>query len=192
MRAGVPVAAEIRYFLRSGKLLAREKVNYRKNVYAPDLVFSDERDGRQESTSKLAQEFTLLMRATSKGPPETQVLKHTDSDFAALTIPGLPQFIEQHWDRFMQNEKIIFYCVFPIQKKLLRMRAKLDRVTTHGKLPAIVIRLQPDNFVYRWFSDPVYLTFLQKNKKLVRYQGLHYIRDPRTGGGSIVDLTFSW
>lgn len=192
MQADSPLTAEIRYYLRGGKPLAREVINYRADTYAPDLVFTDAWDGRRETVQKHTQGFTLSVQASAKSPTETQRLDYSDTDYSALTIPGLPQFVEQHWNRFVAGEKIVFFCVFPVQKKLLRMRARLDHMTRVGKFPAMVVRMQPDNFVYRWFSDPVYLTFLLKNKRLVRYQGLHYIRDPRTGGGSIVDLTFSW
>lgn len=192
IQAGMPVAAEIRYSLRGGKLLAKENIDYRTDKNAPDVTFTDYRDGRRENIQKSAQGFRLTTQSAAKAPPETQTLDHTNTDFEALTIPGLPQFFEQHWNKLNGSEKTVFYCVFPIQKKLLRMRAQFDRRTTHGRAEAVIFRLQPDNFVYRWFSEPVYLTFLLKTRKLVRYQGLHYIRDPRTGGGSIVDLTFSW
>jgi len=191
-RHGKPVTAEITYRLPQGKVLAREKINFRKDDKAPDLVLVDERDGRREMIERVADGFQLLMQANGKTPPELTRLPFNDSDMAALTIPGLPQYIRENWTKIMAGERLIFYCAFPSQKKLLRLRAQLDSRLKPGKNEAVVIRMQPDNFVYRWFSTPVYLTIRVRDKKLIRYQGLHYLRDPRTGGGSIVDLTFSW
>jgi hypothetical protein len=49
-----------------------------------------------------------------------------------------------------------------------------------------------------WYS-PVSLVFAagssdnpEKNGRLLRYEGLHYVRNPETGHGTIVDLTFHW
>lgn len=190
-RQGKPVTAEITYKLPGGKVLAREKINFRKDSEAPDLSLSDERDGRREMIERTPAGFNLLMQETAKTPPELTRLKHT-ADEAALTIPGLPQYIERQWTKIQSGEKLIFYCAFPAQKKLLRLRVQLVKTLKYKKKDAVLLKLQPDNFVYRWFSEPVFMTVLVADKRLVRYQGLHYLRDPRTGGGSVVDLTFSW
>lgn len=187
-----PVSAQIRYRLPNGKYFARETINYRKDRFSPDLVFMDDRDGRREMIEKTASGYNLLYQDSAKGTPESHRLKHSDTDSTALTVPGLPQFMEQQWSRYLAGEKVVFYCVFPLQRKLLRLRSQLERNLTYKKMPAILVRMQPENFVYRWFSDPVFLTFHAKTHRLLRYQGLHYIRDPRSGGGSIVDLTFEW
>ncbi len=187
-----PVSAQIRYRLPNGKYFARETINYRKDRFSPDLVFTDDRDGRREMIEKTVAGYNLLYQDSAKGTPESHRLKHGDSETTALTVPGLPQFIEQQWPRYVAGEQVVFYCVFPLQRKLLRLRSQVERNLTYKKLPAVLVRMQPQNFVYRWFSDPVFLTFHAKTRRLLRYQGLHYIRDPRSGGGSIVDLTFEW
>jgi len=189
---GKLVSAQIRYLLPNGKLFARETINYRKDRFSPDLAFIDDRDGRREMIEKTVSGFNLLFQDSAKGTPDAHRLKHNDGAIVALTVPGLPPFIEHNWKAFTAGEKIVFFCVFPLQRKLVRLRAQLEKTITFRKQPALLMRMQPENFVYRWFSDPVYLTFLVKSKRLVRYQGLHYVRDPRTGGGSIVDLTFVW
>ncbi len=187
-----PVSAQIRYRLPNGKYFARETINYRKDRFSPDLVFMDDRDGRREMIEKTPSGYNLLFQDSAKGMPESHRLRHGDTETMALTVPGLPQFIEQNWNRYTAGEKVVFHCVFPLQRKLLRLRSRVERNFTYKKSPAVLIRMQPENFVYRWFSDPVFLTFHAKTHRLLRYQGLHYIRDPRSGGGSIVDLTFEW
>jgi|GEM_PF-3040813 len=192
LKGNIPISAQIRYRLPGGKIFARETINYRKDRFSPDLVFFDDRDGRREMIEKTATGYNLLYQDSGKGTPESHRLKHGDGDTTALTVPGLPQFIDQQWSRYVAGEKVVFYCVFPLQRKLIRLRSKVERNLTYKKSPAVLIRMQPENFVYRWFSDPVFLTFHVKTHRLLRYQGLHYIRDPRSGGGSIVDLTFEW
>lgn len=187
-----PVSAHIRYRLPNGKAFARETINFRKDRFSPDLAFIDDRDGRREMIEKTASGYNLLYQDSAKGTPESHRLKHGDADTTALTVPGLPQFIDREWSRFIAGEKVIFYCVFPLQRKLLRLRSQVEHNLTYKKSPAVLIRMQSENFVYRWFSDPVFLTFHAKTHRLLRYQGLHYIRDPRSGGGSIVDLSFEW
>lgn len=190
-RNGKPILAEITYRLPQGKVFAREKINFRKSTISPDLSLSDERDGRREMVEHTTAGFNLLMQENAKAVPEFMRLKHDESQ-EAITIPGMPQFISQNWDKIIAGDRIIFYCAFPAQKKLLRLRAQFTGPVKYAKQEAILLRLQPDNFVYRWFSEPVYLTIRKADRRLLRYQGLHYIRDPRTGGGSIIDLTFSW
>lgn len=191
VRNGKPVYAEITYRLPQGKVFAREKINFRKSTVSPDFSLSDERDGRREMVEHGSAGFNLLMQENAKAAPEFIRLQHSQSE-TAITIPGIPQFISQNWEKVTAGEKTIFYCAFPAQKKLLRLRAQYTGTVKYGRHEAISLRLQPDNFVYRWFSEPVYLTIRKSDRRLLRYQGLHYIRDPRTGGGSIVDLTFSW
>jgi hypothetical protein len=186
-----PVTAEIIYRLPSGKIFAREKINFRKNAQSPDLSLSDERDGRREMIERTANGFSILMQETGKATPEFTRLKHSDSE-NALTIPGLPEYVTANWAKIISGERLVFYCAFPAQKKLLRLRAESAGQIKYAKTEALLLKLQPDNFAYRWFSKPVYLTIRTRDKKLLRYQGLHYIRNPQTGGGSIVDLTFNW
>lgn len=192
LTAGKPVSAQIRYKLPNGKVFARESINFRKDRFSPDLVFTDERDGRREMIEKTPTGFNLLFQDSAKGMPEAHHLRHGDGAIPALSVPGLPQFVEENWQRVLAGEKIVFYCVFPLQRKLVRLRAQLEQKGTYRKTAVVILRVQPENFVYRWFSEPVYLTFSLKNKRLMRYQGLHYVRDPRTGGGSVVDLQFEW
>ncbi len=189
---GKLISAEITYRLPNGKILGREKINFRKNAKSPDLSLSDERDGRREMIERTGAGFNILMQDNKKATPEFTRLNHNDQDHEALTIPGMPQYIAENWNKILSGERLIFFCAFPAQKKLLRLRVQFVHKFKYGKTDAVLLRIQPDNFVYRWFSDPVFLTFRLRDQKLLRYQGLHYIRDGKTGGGSILDLAFEW
>lgn len=186
------VSAEIVYRTAKGKVFAKEKINYRKDKVSPDILFIDERDGRREMVERGDSVFTIVTQESKTAAPAFTKVKLPGSDYAALTIPGLPGFLTENFRDKPVDTRIIFYCVFPLEKKLLRLRATNEATIKYRGQEALRLRLQPDNFVYRWFSDPVRLTINRKSGRLLRYEGLHYIRDPRSGHGSIVDLSFTW
>ena len=122
----------------------------------------------------------------------TSLVNMPDNEHVGLTIPGIPRHLANIFADQPAETKHVFYCLFPQEKKLLRLRATLEATLKNRGKESLRVRLQPDNFVYRWFSEPVRVTIQKKSGRMLRYEGLHYIRDPQTGHGSIVDLTFGW
>lgn len=186
------VSAEITYRDARGRVFGREKINFRKDQKSPDVLFQDLRDGRREMIEKDNGGYSIILQDSAKAAPQFARLAGPGGDETALTMPGLPVFLGEKMASLPAGEKFTFYCIFPHERKMLKLRATLEAVVQYQRRDAMRIRVQPQNFVYRWFSEPVFLTIVKKGNRLVRYQGLHYVRDPETGHGSIVDLTFSW
>ncbi len=153
---------------------------------------TDNRDGRREIIERASGHFLLVTQENSKTAAMTSLINFADSDLSSLTVPGIPRYLINELGEKPVNTRHVFYCLFGQEKKLLRLRATVESALKYRGKDALRIRLQPDNFVYRWFSEPVRVTLQKKTGRMLRYEGLHYIRDPRSGHGSIVDLTFSW
>lgn len=184
--------ADIVYRDNKGKVFARETIRYRKDQLAPNVTLTDSSDGRREIVERTAGHFLLVTQVNSNAAAMTTLVNFADADYATLTLPGIPRYlIAQMGDKPVETRHV-FYCLFVQEKKLLRLRATVEAALKYRGKDALRIRLQPDNFVYRWFSEPVRVTLQKKTGRMLRYEGLHYIRDPRSGHGSIVDVTFSW
>lgn len=184
--------ADIAYRDPKGKTFARENIRYRKDQLAPNVTLNDSSDGRREIIERAAGHFLLVIRENLKSPAMTTLVNANESDHSMLTLPGIPRYLIAQLGEKPPETRHVFYCLFPQEKKLLRLRATLESTLRYRGKEALRIRLQPDNFVYRWFSEPVRVTLQKKTGRMLRYEGLHYIRDPRSGHGSIVDLTFNW
>ncbi len=191
-RASRPVNAEIVYRNAKGRIFAREKLTYRRDRISPDVTLNDNRDGRRETVERNPPHFIVTTQESAKAPIVISTVNLPDAEYAGLTIPAIPRYLSETFADKPADTRHIFYCLFPQEKKLLRLRATLEAFVKYRGREALRLRVQPDNFVYRWFSDPVRLTISKKSGRMLRYEGLHYIRDPQTGHGSIVDLSFAW
>lgn len=186
------MSAEIVYRAAKGKVLAKEKINFRKDALAPDVFFEDLRDGRREMVAREGKTFSVILQDSAKAAPEFVRLQHPGDDEKVLTMPGLPAYLATTLEQMPAESRLTFRVIFPQQRKLLKLRATLEGTTKYQRREAWRVRLQPENFVYRWFSQPVFLTIQKKTGRLLRYEGLHYLRNPETGQGTVVDLVFSW
>ncbi len=184
--------ADIVYRDNKGRVFARENIRYRKDQLTPNVTLNDQSDGRREIIERAAGHFLLVIRENTKAAAMTTLVNIADADYATLTLPGIPRYLIAQLGEKPVDTRHVFYCLFAQEKKLLRLRATVESTSKYRGKDAVRIRLQPDNFVYRWFSEPVRVTLQKKTGRMLRYEGLHYIRDPRTGHGSIVDLSFSW
>ncbi|HNL09620.1 MAG TPA: hypothetical protein PKM44_03850 [Turneriella sp.] len=191
-RKGVPVSAEIVYRTARGKVFAKEKINFRKDALAPDVLFQDLRDGRREMVEREGNHFSVIIQDSAKAEPEFARLQHPGEDEQVLTMPGLPAYLATTMEQMPVESRLTFRVLFPQERKMLKLRAILEANTRYQRREALRVRVQPQNFVYRWFSQPVFLTIQKKNGRLLRYEGLHYVRNPENGHGTIVDLVFSW
>ncbi|GAB4431134.1 MAG: hypothetical protein OHK0011_13970 [Turneriella sp.] len=191
-RNGAPVSAEIVYRSAKGKAFAREKINFRKDALAPDVLFQDLRDGRREMVEREGNLFSVIVQDSARAAPEFARLQHPGEDEQVLTLPGLPAYLAKTLQRMPADSRLSFRVLFPQERKMLKLRATLEASVRYQRREALRVRVQPQNFVYRWFSKPVFLTIQKNNGRLLRYEGLHYVRNPETGHGTIVDLVFSW
>jgi hypothetical protein len=186
------VRTDIVYRDAKGKMFARESIRYRKDQLAPNVTLTDSTDGRREIIERTAGHFLLVTQDNAKSAAMTTLVNFAEADFATLTLPGIPRYLIAQMGDKPVDTRHVFYCLFVQEKKLLRLRATVEAALKYRGKEALRIRLQPDNFVYRWFSEPVRVTLQKKTGRMLRYEGLHYVRDPRSGHGSIVDVTFSW
>lgn len=191
-RKGAPVSAEIVYRTPKGKIFAKEKINFRKDALAPDVLFQDLRDGRREMVEREGNYFSVIVQDSAKAAPEFARLQHPGEDEKVLTMPGLPAYLATTMEQMPVDSRLTFRVLFPQERKMLKLRATLEASIRYQRREAVRVRVQPQNFVYRWFSQPVFLTIQKKTGRLLRYEGLHYVRNPESGHGTIVDLVFSW
>ncbi|MFZ5629571.1 MAG: hypothetical protein ACOY5B_10615 [Spirochaetota bacterium] len=191
-RKGSPVSAEIVYRTAKGKIFAKEKINFRKDTLAPDVLFQDLRDGRREMVEREGNFFSVIVQDSAKAAPEFARLQHPGEDEKVLTMPGLPAYLATTMEQMPVESRLTFRVLFPQERKILKLRATLEGISKYQRREALRVRVQPQNFVYRWFSQPVFLTIQKKTGRLLRYEGLHYVRNPESGHGTIVDLVFSW
>lgn len=191
-RKGLAVSAEIVYRTARGKIFAREKINFRKDALAPDVLFQDLRDGRREMVEREGNTFLVITQDSARAAPGFSRLQHPGDGETVLTLPGLPAYLVKTMAQMPVESRLSFRVLFPQERRMLKLRATLEANVRYQRRDALRVRVQPHNFVYRWFSQPVFLTIQKNNGRLLRYEGLHYVRNPETGHGAIVDQVFSW
>ena len=157
MRKDSPVSAEIVYRTAKGKTFAKEKINFRKDALAPDVLFQDLRDGRREMVEREGNAFAIIVQDSAKAAPEFARLQHPGDDEKVLTMPGLSAYLSGAMAQLPPDSRLTFRVLFPQERKMLKLQATLEGNITYQRREALRVRVQPQNFVYRWFSQPVFL-----------------------------------
>jgi hypothetical protein len=155
---GLILSAESEFRDVAGNVYTRQKVEVKKSSVAPDYTLHDLRDGHREAVRHTGAGYEILFKADAK---------------AAETLPGFSNFVVTHWDALIAGKAMYFYLILPTQRDYYRFRLIRDSATA-GQ---VRFRIELENFVLRMFVDAIRISFDIGKKRLVGYEGIHFVRD---------------
>lgn len=161
----------------AGKIMTRQKIRVRDFPAAPDYSLEDLRDGHREGVTHGASGFEIFFKKDAAAPEEKIPLAIPQGEIPTVTFPGFSNFVQQNWDALMAGKPVYFYLVVPTQRDYYRFRLVKDAVTGEGDNQKVHFRIELGNFLLRIFVDAIRISFDVRQRRLVRYEGIHFIRD---------------
>jgi hypothetical protein len=160
-----------------GKVFTRQKINVHNHPAAPDYALEDLRDGHREGVTRSASGYEIFFKKDAAAPEEKIRLNIPEGEIPAVTFPGFSNFVRQNWDTLVAAKPVYFYLILPTQRDYYRFRLVKDAVTGEGDNQTVHFRIELGNFLLRIFVDVIRISFDVRLKRLVRYEGIHFIRD---------------
>lgn len=174
---GYLISSEIEFAGIDGKVYTRQKINAKKSPYAPDYTLEDLRDGHLEAVFFNGATYEILFKDNAAAPGEKVTLRIPGNEIATVTFPGFSNFALKHWDILSRGEAVFFYLIVPTQRDFYRFRLVRDSITGSGISQRVHFRIELVNLVLRMFVDPIRISFDVSGRRMVRYEGIHFVRD---------------
>lgn len=176
-RGGYLRSAEIEFKGNDGKVYTRQKIRVNQFLPAPDYLLEDLRDGHSEGVLHNGTTFEIFFKNNAAAPGEKIRLRIPTGGIPVVTFPGFANFVLQHWDALLRGEAVYFYLIVPTQRDFYRFRLLRDTSPGLAGGDKVHFRIELQNIVLRLFVDPIRISFDVKKKRLVQYEGIHFVRD---------------
>lgn len=190
-RDGYLHSAELEFAGTDGKVYTRQKIRVNRFPAAPDYLLEDLRDGHSEGVMHNGATFEIFFKDSAAAISEKITLRMPQNETPVVTFPGFANFLLQHWDILLRGEPVYFYLIVPTQRDFYRFR--LLRDAAHGSADGnkVYFRIELQNIVLRMFVDPIRISFDTGKKRLVSYEGIHFVRDLPKFLGRKLRVTYS-
>lgn len=139
----------------------------------PELVFENLRFGGKTSVALTAEEVVIERQA---GQTLEQARLDRPSGMAVADA-GFDRMVQQHWERLIADQTVRFEFLALTRGKWVSFRIK----AIEQDAESIVMRVEPDNWLFRMLVDPIILRYDLAKRRLRRFVGLTNI--PRNESG---------
>lgn len=155
--------------------------------FGPRFGSYDFRDIRAQyqDGAKVSEDRILLFR--KKSPKDDLDEKYLSKDVDQIVGQGFHQFIVHNLELIAQGEVIHIRLVLPSRLDQYEFRIRKRKVDGD----TLYIRLEVDNWLLRLFAPHVDVEYDQKNRRLLRYEGISNLEDA-SGKHKKVTITYSY
>ncbi len=88
---------------------------------------------------------------------------------------GFNYFIKRKWDAVVAGKIVSFNFVVPARLDYYKFRVRKVSNLTEGGKAAMLVVLEPDNFVLRSIIDPIKITYDLASHRIIKYEGISNI-----------------
>jgi hypothetical protein len=157
-----------------GKAIAKRLLDFSRSNTCPDFKLEDNRLGYLEGAEVNGKSVKVYFRIKSTTPLKEKV----------LTIPepfvidgGFNYYLKSNWDEMMKGKILSFNFVVPVRLDYYKFRVRKIKETTAQGKKAVVVNLEPDNFIIRKLVDPIVITYDIESKRILVYEGISNINN---------------
>lgn len=188
IKNGKLISGTVEYLNKSGKSFVSKSLQYKYSAIAPNYRLVDKRSGYIEGVRVLAGNRLSLYNQPAAGKEKQTAIQSFDPKKLVIDA-GFDEFIRKNWDRLQKNERILIQFAVPSMLRIVEFRVyKVSSRTIKGK-PATIFSMDLGNFFLRLFMDPIVVSYDNKEKKLLRYEGVSNILDSK-GDNHIAKIIF--
>ena len=163
----------------SGQVFANLKTLKSDSAKRPSYEFSDSRDKRFEGVDfSSSKQIRIHVQRNGKSKKEEKKFPLNGS---IVTIPGINNFITMKLDSIIKKKPIQFKVALPSELDTIKFTMSYNKTMTYQGEKCIRVKMVTSNPVLRLFLRPIYLVYSLESNLVLQYQGIYYIRDPKTG-----------
>lgn len=177
--AGQYQAAKVVYRDSQGELFAEKTLDYDGWPTMPTTYFNEIDSPfyfKVKSTNESTNDGKSSGDLTLEYQDEKEDFKEqvpVEKPKYAVVDAGFDRLVSGNWQSLISGDALTFSFLAVTRSAFYQFRLVPIKQSDSDKL---VLRLEPDNAIFRWLLDPAYLTYSVKNKKLIRFEGLTNIR----------------
>ena len=186
----------VRY--KNGKVSESQTIYYDANTdkigeliseysFGPQFGSYDFRDMRAQyqDGAKVSQDRVLLFR--KKSPEDDIEEQYLAKEKDQIVGQGFHQFIAQNLEQIAQGK--VFHIRLVLPSRLDQFEFRIRKRKINGD--TLYMRLEIDNWLLRLFAPHVDVEYDQKNRRLLRYEGVSNLEDS-SGKHKKVSITYSY
>lgn len=186
-RDGVPLERLTLYRCADGTAFARKQVDYRRSRLAPEFELMDARSGYREGLRRSGGGPTLFVRERAGAQESARAL----APQALVADAGFDEFIRRHWLTLVAGQRLPIEFAVPSRLRSLGFTVqRTGAVSTIAGEPALTFRLALGG-ILRWIAPHIEVSYGQKSRRLLRFEGLGNLRDDRSAGQLVARIDFA-
>ncbi|MDZ7840233.1 MAG: hypothetical protein U5R46_05355 [Gammaproteobacteria bacterium] len=170
LEQGRVTRSEVVYRKPEGGIIARKRLDFRRNASDPDFRLENAVNGHLEGASQEEDRLLVFFRKTEDHALKERKLRAPDD---AIIDGGFDRFIENNWTSLMQGEVFERPFLVPSFQRFLEFRIYLERMTD----TEVVFIMEPASMLLRFFGDGIVVAYDRDSTALRRYEGVSNIRD---------------
>ncbi|MDY7093570.1 MAG: hypothetical protein SX243_11430 [Acidobacteriota bacterium] len=168
------VGASVEYRKPGGEVFATKHLSYEAGVITPSFEMEDHRSGYREGAEVDGGEVLLFAQKPAKTVAEKE---RVELPATAVIDAGFAYFVTRHWDRLAAGETVPLDFAVPARQRFVAFRALKTDGGAYQDRPALRVRMEPGNPVFRLLVDPIDLIFDRETRRLLVFEGLSNIED---------------
>lgn len=170
------LGGSIRYTAPDGRLLGEMTLDFSQDPYVPLMRFNQPVTDSEDRITRIdARGIHLLSRY--HGQTRTVVLPRQPGQVADA---GFHAYVVDHLDELAQGRSVSMLFIVVARQAQYRFRIVPTGSLTFNHEPAIRLRVEPESLL-RWLVDPLTLIYGTRSRRLLYYEGVSNLTNPRTG-----------
>ncbi|ROQ20113.1 hypothetical protein EDC38_0709 [Marinimicrobium koreense] len=183
---------EVHYVDPDGERIAEKTLDYSHGETSPSFELRDLRQDLHWSARWSDDEEQIRLTRGSREEPESESVEVKSRQ---VIDAGFDPFIQSHWDRLMDGERVTFHFAFPNRLTNVRLRAERieadDSPIQKQEEGWVYFRIRVNSAVLSLFADNLYLAYDPEDTRLMVFRGRSNIPDA-DGEGRDVEIHYRY
>lgn len=155
-----------------GTILAKRKLNFSNGFESPGYRLDVLKSGYYEGANVSANTVKVFHYDMEEKKEHSKTLT-VPSPF--VIDGGFNYFIKRKWNTVMEGKPVVFNFVVPARLDFYKFRIRKEKTFQDKGRNAVLIILEPDNFIIRSIVDPIKITYDVASKRIIKYEGISNI-----------------
>lgn len=169
-----------------GNSIAYRTLIFEKSQLSPNYDFEDKRTGYKEGAVLQGNKLKIYKKEKSGATIQEKTIKAPAS---VVIDGGFNYYLKENFEAVKKGKNLSFYFTVPSRLDYYKFRIrKAKELQLQGKA-AMMVYLEPDNFVLRALIDPIIIYYDMETKRIVSYEGISNINSGN-GDNYIVKLVY--
>jgi hypothetical protein len=185
---GKILTADTSYESSDGKLLAKMSSDFSTSLTAPAHFIENLTDGNRHGIRYENSELVLFNQDKDK-KEEIKKVSQKSKDIKFVGCQGLNYFILQNLEDVISKKKIKVRFLIPGLLDYYDFELEYKKQDESG---TVDFELHADSFFIRLFAPTFYLTYNKNTKRLISFDGLSNIKDPKSNKLQVVKISYEY